>query len=61
MKSSSKEVKGEFVKDVVVREAHWVKWLGEMDWVNVDRNNELVEEGFDELGAREEGLDEFRA
>lgn len=44
-----------------MREAHWVKWLGEMDWVNVDRDSELVKEGFDELGARKEGLDEFRA
>lgn len=38
-----------------------MKWLGEMDWVNVDRDSELVEEGFDELRARKEGLDEFRA
>lgn len=55
------EVKGQFIKDVFVREAHWVEWLGKMDWVNVEENDELLEEGFDELGAGEEGLEEFGA
>lgn len=32
-----------------------------MDWVNVEENDELLEKGFDELGGREEGLDEFGA
>lgn len=54
-------MKGQFVKGVVVREAHWVKCLGKMDWVNVEENDELLKKDFDELGGGEEGLDEFGA
>lgn len=54
-------MKSQFIKDVFVREAHRVEWLGKMDWVNVEENDELLEEGFDELGAGEEGLEEFGA
>lgn len=35
--------------------------LRKMDWVNVEENDELLEEGFDELGAGKEGLEEFGA
>lgn len=38
-----------------------MKWLREMDWVNAEEDNELLEEGFDELGAGEERLEEFGA
>lgn len=54
-------MKSQFIKDVFVREAHRVEWLRKMYWVNVEKNDELLEEGFDELGAGEEGLEEFGA
>lgn len=38
-----------------------MEWLGEMDWVNAEGYDELLEEGLDELGAGEEGLEEFGA
>lgn len=42
-----------------MQEAYGLRNLGEIDWVNVDENYKLSEQGFDKLIIGEEALEEF--